>query len=173
MAGVVSHAQQTPRKQRPAGTRGRCGFSLIETMIALAILLIVMSALFSPFVIAIAQNESQGNVATRATELTQDKMEQLLALTFNDANLGGAMAASSTVGSVPPAAAVTSYVDYLDPTGATTTSAAKFFTRQWSISTDASATLKTITVVVTAKNAVADIGVAPSTTLVCYKSSGL
>jgi len=173
MENALNNVRPAPGKRRFAGVHGGHGFSLIETMIALAILLIVVGALFSPFLIAIAQNESQGNVATRATELTQDKMEQLLALVFNDAGLGGTMAASTTVGSVPPAAAVTSYVEYLDQTGATTTQAARSYTRQWSITTDSTATLKTITVVVTARNAVSDIGIAPSTTLVCYKSSGL
>jgi hypothetical protein len=139
----------------------------------MGILLTAIVALFNPFLIAIAQNETQGNVATRATELAQDKMEGLMMLNFPDPGLGGTMAASSTVGAVPPAAAVTNYADYLDATGTATTASAWFYKRQWSISTDATATLKTITVVVTASKSVGAIGPAPSTILVCTKSSGL
>lgn len=163
---------QTLEARRPQRKHGDCGFSLLETVIAIAMLLIAVAGLLTPFLIATAQNEAQGNVATRATELSQDKMEQLLALPFADPGLGGAMAASSTVGAVPPAAGAAGYVDYLDQTGAAT-AAPGFYTRQWSITTDATATLKTITVVVRARNAVGSLGLAPSTTLVCLKSSGL
>lgn len=169
----MSCALQSLGSRRARKKHGDCGFSLVETLIAMAILLIAVAGLLTPFLIATAQNETQGNIATRATELSQDKMEQLLALNFADAGLGGAMAASSTVGSVPPAAAVTNYVEYLDQTGNPTTAAARFFTRQWSITTDATATLKTITVVVTASVSGSNIGVAPSTKIVCLKSNGL
>lgn len=171
----MSYTVQSLETGRLRRERGDNGFSLIETIIAMAILLVAVAGLLTPFLIATAQNEAQGNLATRATELSQDKMEQLLALKFTDAGLGGAMAASATVGSVPPAAPVANYVDYLDPTGTATTAARAFYTRQWSITTDAATppTLKTITVVVRASVTGSNIGVAPSTKVVCYKSDGL
>jgi type II secretory pathway pseudopilin PulG len=170
----VSYAPQSLRTRWPRRKSGDRGFSLLETVFALAILLTSVAGLFAPFLIAISQNEMQGNVATRVTELSQDKMEGLIALQFTDPGLGGAMGASSTVGSVPPAAPVANYVDYLDKTGAATVAAAAVYTRQWSITTDAPnpPTLKTITVVVTARNSIAS-GLPPSTKVVCYKSDGL
>jgi hypothetical protein len=168
----VSYTLLFFRTRKLRRKRGDCGFSLLETVFALAILLTSVAGLFAPFVIAISQNETQGNVATRVTELSQDKMEGLMALPFADPGLGGAMGASATVGSVPPAAPVANYVDYLDKTGVPVAAAAAVYTRQWSISSDATATLKTITVVVTARNSIAS-GLPPSTKVVCYKSAGL
>ncbi len=150
------------------------GFSLIETLIATAILLSAAVGLLSLFAVAIAQNEQQGNIAPRTIEYSQDKMEQLMALNYNDAGLGGTMAASSTVGAVPPTAPATGYVDYLDENGNTVgSSTAAFYTRQWSVSTDSTATLKTITVVVTSRALASGQGIVPWTKVVCIKSSGL
>lgn len=166
------------------------GVTLIETMIAAGLLLTVVVGIVSSLLVAISTNESQGDLATRTTEYAQDKMEQLLKLSFTDGStnttvfpttpnggtgLGGAMGASSTVGGVPPTAPVTGYVDYLDQNGnLLTSSTGALYTRQWSISTDSTATLKTITVVVTAAVPTGPAqGAAPSTTLVCVKSSGL
>jgi len=149
------------------------GTTLIETMIAALILLTVVAGLLGLFTVSIQVNEEQGNSATRTTEYAQDKMEQLMAFNFSDANLGGAMGANSTVGSVPPAAVVSGYVDYLDQNGNTLgSSTGAFYTRQWSIATDGTGTLKTITVVVTAKP-LRNQGFVPSTALACVKSSGL
>jgi len=62
--------------------------------------------------------------------------------------LGGVMAASSTVGSIPPAAPVTYFIDYLDTNGnLLPSSTGAYYTRQWQISTDSTGNLKTITVV--------------------------
>jgi len=149
------------------------GMILIETMIAATLLLIVVSGLMNAFLVVVAQNQSQGNLATRATEYSGDKMEQLMALGFTDAGLGGAMAASTTVGSIPPTAIATGYVDYLDRSGNTATATTAEYTRQWKVTSDATATLKTITVVVTAKVPRGTFGLAPSTKVVCVKSAGL
>jgi hypothetical protein len=141
------------------------------------------------FIMASQTTEQQGDIATRTTEYAQDKMESLFNLDFNDAatdttvfpaaatggtGLGGIMAVNSTVGAIPPAAAAASYVDYLDFNGnLLTTSAGASYTRQWTISTDSTATLKTITVVVTSSPSAVVKGLPPSATLVCVKSSGL
>lgn len=141
------------------------------------------------FTLGFQATEQQGDISTRTSEYAQDKIESLLKLDFNDgatdttvfppnaaggAGLGGTMAASSTVGAIPPSAAANKYVDYLDLNGnLLTSSTGAYYTRQWSISTDSTATLKTITVVVTSLQAVSIKGLAPSATLVCIKSSGL
>jgi Tfp pilus assembly protein PilV len=176
-------------KRKRAERSNETGVTMIETLVAAAILLIAAAGVLSLFPTVIAQNETQGDLATRTTEYSQDKMEQLLALSFNDAatdttvypptstggtGLGGTMAASATVGAVPPTAPLNKYVDYLDRNGnLVTSSSGAEYTRQWSISTDSTATLKTITVVTTAIVSKSPQGVAPSCTVVCIKSSGL
>jgi hypothetical protein len=179
------------------------GVSMIETLIAGAMLFTVVIGVLPVFAIGIQMTNQDGNVATRSTEYAQDKMEQLLNLNsinlasdgFNDGTtdttvfpanpsgctgtgasicgLGGTMAASSTVGAVPPSAPVAHFVDYLDLNGnLLTSSSGAYYTRQWSITTDSTATLKTITVVVTPL-AGGSRGVAPIVKLVSVKSSGL
>src|SRR5262249_13341987 len=118
-------------------------------------------------------------------EYAQDKMEQLLALNFTDSTtdtttypqsgvggtgLGGNLAANATVGSTAPGAPVNEYVDYMTATGnLQTTAAGALYIRQWSVSMDATQSLKTITVYVSALKALGRGG-PPSTILVCYKS---
>jgi len=187
--------------------RSERGTTLIETMVAIAILLIVIVGLLPVFVVGIQTTNQQADMATRTTEYAQDKMEQLLTLStinltsdgFNDGTtdttvfpsvtdgstgctgsgattcgLGGTMAASSTVGSVPPAAAVKYFADYLDLNGnLLTSSTGAYYTRQWKVTTDSTATLKTITIVATAVQRAGVKGLAPSSTLVSVKSSGL
>jgi hypothetical protein len=178
-----------PRKRKRVERSSEAGVTLLETLVAAAVLLIAVTGLLGLFPTVISQNETQGDLATRTTEYSQDKMEQLLALSFTDGatdttvfppaatggtGLGGAMAASATVGALPPTAPVSGYVDYLDQNGTLlSSSTGAVYTRQWSISTDSTANLKTITVVVTSKVVKGPQGLAPSSTLVCIKSSGL
>src|SRR5579862_200584 len=97
---------------------GQRGLSLIETMVAAVVLLVGFVATMSLFTVAVVQNSTQGDEGTRVTEYAQDKMEQLMALSFSDGatnttvyppassggtGLGGTMAGSATVGSVNPA----------------------------------------------------------------------
>ena len=64
------------------------------------------------------------------------------------------MAPSSTVGSIPPAAPVTYFVDYLDTNGnLLTSSTGAYYTRQWQVSLDSTSCLKTITVVASSVSA--------------------
>ena len=165
--------------------RTRKGFSLIEVMIALTVLLVSIGALFTMFTVAVGYNANQGEAGTRATEYAQDKMEQLLALDFLNATtnttvypvvgfggtgLGGNMAAGTTVGGVTPGSPVTGYVDYLTAGGnLQTTPTGAFYVRQWSITMSSTSTLKTITVLVRALKSLGP-GAAPSSVLVCYKS---
>ncbi|OFV95813.1 MAG: hypothetical protein A3H94_07025 [Acidobacteria bacterium RIFCSPLOWO2_02_FULL_60_20] len=58
--------------------------TLIETIIALAILFIVAAGLMGLGVVATVTTENQGHLATRTAEYAQDKMEQLLSLKYGD-----------------------------------------------------------------------------------------
>lgn len=165
------------------------GVTMIETMIAVAILLIVVVGVLPAFTVGFQVTEQQGDISTRTSEYAEDKMESLMKLTFPDGTtdttqfppvpggtgLGGAMGASTTVGAVQPAAAVAQYVDYyaVDGTYQQGTAAGAYYTRQWSITTDATGNLKTITVNVTSLQKGRVLGLAPSTTLVCVKSNNL
>src|SRR5262245_3444985 len=60
------------------------GSSLIETMIATSLLLVVNGALGSMGLTSMMTTENQGHLAARTTEYAQDKMEQLLVLAFGD-----------------------------------------------------------------------------------------
>lgn len=105
--------------------RGEQGMTIIEVVIASAILVTLMAGLMSLAGLAISTTENQGHLAARTTEYAQDKMEQLLSLTYGDttsdtrtfpaANSGGTGLAAG--GSSNPAAPVALYVDYLDQHG--------------------------------------------------------
>ena len=64
--------------------RGEAGTSILEVVIASAILVTLMAGLMSLVGLAISTTENQGHLAARTTEYAQDKMEQLLALTYGD-----------------------------------------------------------------------------------------
>lgn len=172
---------------RKNASRGERGETLVETMIASLLLgiglLTVMGALSA---VATKQNWNQGDRGTRTTEYAQDKMEQLLALSFSDGasntaayptqstggtGLGGVMAGSSTSGGVVAGSPVTGYVDYMNSDGdLQTSSVGALYIRQWRISTNAAGNLKTITVVARALGS-SDAAAEPSTTLVAMKSN--
>ena len=61
------------------------GTTLIETVIATALLLVVMVGLLSMAALATIYTENHGHLEARTTEYAQDKMEQLLALAYTDA----------------------------------------------------------------------------------------
>jgi type II secretory pathway pseudopilin PulG len=101
------------------------GTTLIEVMIASAILCTLMAGLMSMAALAISTTENQGHLAARATEYAQDKMEQLLSLAYGDvvsdtrsfpaASTGGSGLAVG--GSYNVDSPVALYVDYLDDGG--------------------------------------------------------
>ena len=137
------------------------GTSLIEAVVAVALLLILMAGLASLGTVAMTTSENQGHLSARTTEYAQDKMEQLLALAYGDAttdtrlfpspNAGGTGLAVG--GSSNPNAPVTGYVDYLDQSGNLLASgggppAGWYYKRLWAVS-NPSANLKQITVTVT------------------------
>ena len=75
MSGSIEGNRATSRR---FGSDG--GVTLIETVFASAILLVVMTGLMSVMGVATALTENEGHLAARAAEYAQDKMEQLLAL---------------------------------------------------------------------------------------------
>ena len=138
------------------------GVTLVETVIALAILLVVATGIMSVALVGIMTTENQGHLAARSAEYAQDKMEQLLSLLYTDsstdttqfpmANTGGTGLAVG--GSSDPTAPAASYVDYLDATGnpmalgaGGAAPAGWYYIRVWQISTPAgTSNMKQITV---------------------------
>jgi len=166
--------------------KSAAGFSILETVFALAILMVVALGLLPLGVIATTNTENQGHLMARATEYSQDKMEQLLALKFADttsdtrvfpaANSGGAGLANG--GSSDPNAPVVQYVDYLDIDGqlltstGTTAPATWFYKRVWKVAfVGSSTTLKQVTVTTIVKNAVGGRVRAPQATVASIKTS--
>lgn len=155
------------------------GIMLIETMIAAIVLMVGLLALMGLLTAAVTQNWNQGDRGSRTTEFAQDKMEQLLALSFPDTTTNTAVYPPTTTGgtglvpggSITSGAPVTSYVDYVDNTGSVqATAPTALYIRQWSIAVNAAGNLKTITVVARALTSSSGAGIAPSATLVCTKS---
>jgi prepilin-type N-terminal cleavage/methylation domain-containing protein len=170
---------------RPLGATER-GFSLIEVMFALSVLLVVALGLLPLGVIATTTTENEGHLVARTAEYSQDKLEQLLALAYGDTttdtrvfpatNTGGT--GLTVGGSSDPAAPVALYVDYLDingtlvPSTGTTAPAGWFYKRVWQISLPAGTTnLKQVTVTATVKLATGSVGRVPRTTVSSLKSS--
>jgi hypothetical protein len=159
MGAAMSRAcNRVPRRRLAPET----GVSLIEMAFACAILIVVMTGLMSVMGLATALTENEGHLSARAAEYAQDKMEQLLALSYSDAvsdttaiptagtgGTGLAIGGSSDVQVV-----VAKYVDYLDrdgkplcPCSGTTVPDGWFYKRVWQISTPAGAiNMKQVTV---------------------------
>jgi len=173
------------------------GTTLIETMIALTVLLIAMSGLMALAGMSARTTENQGHLAARTAEYAQDKMEQLLALKFCDGptngtdttvfpavvNAGGTgLAGCNNPGGNPPtalaggslsvAAPTTGYVDYLDASGNLVSSTGAWeYIRLWQISVPTgSSGIKQIAVLAQAHYAVGQQGQVPQSTVVALKT---
>jgi hypothetical protein len=162
------------------------GMSLLETVIALSILLVVSLGLMPLGLVAVSKTESEGHLVARVTEYSQDKMEQLLSLAYGDAatdtRVFPAVATGGTGlavgGSANPAAPVALYVDYLNATGdllpstGTTAPSGWFYKRVWQVSLPTGTTgIKQVTVTTVAARRIGALGIVPSATLVARKSS--
>jgi hypothetical protein len=135
------------------------GFSLIETMGALTLLLIILSGLIGMDAVATRMTENYGHLAARTAEYSQDKMEQLLGLAYGDATSDTTVFPATTSGgtgltvggSTNTSSPATGYVDYLDSNGNLVTGtggaapATWYYKRVWQI-TSPSTNLKQITV---------------------------
>ena len=160
------------------------GSSLVEVVVALLILLTLSAGLFSMAGIALAQSENYGHLAARTSEYAQDKMEQLLVLSFGDSTSDTRVFPASVAGgtgltiggSIDPAAPAAGYVDYLDARGNLLAAAGGappvgwFYQRLWQVAPVAgSATMKEVRVRATVARAVGRTQ-RPSATLVTIKS---
>jgi hypothetical protein len=164
-------------------THAEAGTTLIETMIALAILSVLMSGMVGLAAMATSITENQGHLAPRTAEYAVDKVEQLLELTYGDAQSDTTVFPSVGVGGVgltvggssDAAAPVVGYTDYLDrdgnvlctalaPCGAQAP-ATWYYKRVWQISTP-SANLKRITVTAIVKSSYAAALISQSTVTV-------
>jgi len=161
----------------------QAGISLLETMIASLVLIIVTVGLLAVGMFAISTTENEGHLAARTTEYAQDKMEQLLALAYNDpftdttvfpaTNTGGS--GLTVGGSSNPNAPVAQYADYLDVSGNLLPSGGAaprgwFYKRVWQISSP-SANLKQITVTTIVFSSVDSKGLTPQSTVAALKTS--
>jgi hypothetical protein len=158
------------------------GTTLIETVIATSLLLVVMIGLLSMAALATVYTENHGHLEARTTEYAQDKMEQLLALVYTDIHadtitfpalpVGGTGLAVG--GSSNTATPVNGYVDWLKQDGSllgggTTPPDGWFYQRVWQIS-QPSTGVKEITITATVKSAVGN-ALVPKSTVAALKSS--
>jgi len=120
------------------------GMTLIETLIALAVLFVMAGGLLGIGAVAMITSENQGHLAARTAEYAQDKMEQLMSIPFANTSIdtvtvtpsvncvqflvnsacatGGAGltiggTSDPACGETGHAACVNNYVDYLDISG--------------------------------------------------------
>lgn len=160
------------------------GFSLLETVIAISLLMIVALGLLPLGVIATTTTENQGHLMARTTEYAQDKMEQLLGLSFGDVTSDTRVFPATQTGGTGLAiggssdadAPVANYVDYLDIDGSLLASngnapAGWYYKRVWQVAfVSGSTTLKRITVTTKVKSAVGGSGRIPEATVTSIKT---
>lgn len=157
------------------------GMSLVETMVALGLLLVVAAGVLSLAGIALATTENQGHLAARTAEYAQDKMEQLLALRYLDIQTDTTVFPSAITGigtgltvggSLNPNAPVVGYSDYLDATGNIVGAGANWeYIRVWQITQNAAGNLKTVSVLSRVRAGVGQPQLLPQSTIVAQKSS--
>ena len=186
------------RKVLSRNRKSQAGLTFMETMVALAMLLLVATSVMGLAGVAVSTTETQGHLAARTAEYAQDKMEQLLALKFCDGGTDGKSGTNTTVfpavtnpagtglagcsdmtnavpqggGSLSPTAPTAGYVDYLDASGNLVGAAANWeYVRVWQITVPAGSThLKQITVLAQASKKVGSNGLLPQSTVVALKS---
>lgn len=154
------------------------GMTLVESLIAILILLAGLLAMAQALTFSVVASKTHGRDASKATAYAHDKMQELTNLRFNDTTTnvtvnppypatGSGLTAG---GSIPPAAPVAGYVDYLNAAGARTTIGNSVFTRQWQITDDpVTIDMKRLTVTVTSNRSFR-LGTPPSTTVVTEKT---
>jgi len=171
---VREHADQSRSKSDE-------GSSLVEVIVSMGIMATLAAGLLSMTAIALTQSENQGHLAARTAEYAQDKMEQLLVLSYgddtSDTRVFPATSAGGTGleigGSDDPDAPVAGYVDYLDARGNLLASgggapADWFYVRAWEV-VQISPTLKEVRVTTTVARAIGRT-MRPAATLVTLKT---
>lgn len=118
---------------------GDAGFSLVETLVGLCLLLVAAAGVLPLSILALKITENRGHLSARTTEYSQDKLEQLMALAYGDAISdtrvfpAAANGGSGLIpgGSADPAAPVHLYVDYLSQEGVLLAAAAGVQPANW------------------------------------------
>ena len=163
------------------GKNLQAGISLIETMIALSLLLIAAAGIMTMATVAMTTTETQGHLAARTAEYAQDKMEQLLALQYPDTSTDttvfpsvvspGVGTGLTPGGGLNPNAPVVGYSDYVDKSGNPVAAGAVWqYVRVWQITENAAKTMKTLTVLTQVRYGVSQGGILPKSTISCLKS---
>jgi hypothetical protein len=177
--------------------KSQAGLTVMETMIALGMLLVVATGVMGLATVAVSTTETQGHLAARTAEYSQDKMEQLLALHFCDGppsgtdttvfpavvsasgtglagctNLAAATPTATAGGGLSTTAPTAGYVDYLDGSGSRVASTATWeYIRVWQISVPAgSVGMKQVTVLTKANHASGGGLTVPQSTVVALKT---
>jgi type II secretory pathway pseudopilin PulG len=185
--------QSKKNKLKLRKCKKQAGMALIETVIALGVLLVVAVGVMTLAGISMTTTENQGHLQARTAEYAQDKMEQLLALTFCDGltdttvfpavspggtGLGDCTNKASltptplTGGGVDVNNPVQGYVDYVDGNGNPVAASAGWqYIRVWQISVPAGTTLlKQISVKCQVRSGVGSNALPPNATVVSLKS---
>jgi len=176
---------KTQSKPGTTGRRSQLGITLVETAIALGLLVTTSVGVMTIVAVTMTTNEDQGHFSARAAEYAQDKMEQLISLAFGDSVSNTAVFPATASGgtglavggSSDPSAPAAGYVDYLDRSGnplAIVGGAAPadwFYIRVWQISIPSGTTnLKQITVASQVRHGVGR-GKAPQATVATLKTN--
>ncbi len=149
----------------------QAGMTLLETMIALAILLIVATGVMGIAAVAVSTTETQGHLAARTTEYAQDKMEQLLALKFCDGDTTGTSGTDTTVfpAVVGTGTGLAGCSD-LDASGNLVAASGNWeYIRVWQITAQGTS-MKQVSVKAQARHAVGTNGRLPEATVVALKT---
>src|ERR1700745_2431582 len=154
------------KKRKP-----EAGMTLVETVVALAMLLVVTIGVMNVAAIAVTTTENQGHLAARTAEYAQDKMEQLLALQYPDTQtdttvfpsvVTGAGTGLTPGGGLDPSAPVAGYSDFVDKSGNPVAAGANWqYVRVWQITENVALQLKTITVLTQVRYGVGQTGILP------------
>ena len=107
--GSPVHPDALKRRGRHTVGPGDCGFTLLETMLALSVALVGVFGIGGVIYIASATSKNQGTETTRATIYAQDKMEKLLSLA--SVPVSGVTTASFADCTQPVSTQQTSYPD--------------------------------------------------------------
>jgi len=179
----MRRSMRTSKASSSRNKKAQAGMAMVETLIAIGILLVAATGVMGLATVALTTTENQGHLSARTAEYAQDKMEQLMALAFCDggtdgksgtdttvfpsvAGTGSGLAGCSSMASpviaqagggldtTAPTTTPAPFVDYLDANGNKVASTANWqYIRVWQI-TVISNTLKQIAVKVQAKNPV-------------------
>jgi prepilin-type N-terminal cleavage/methylation domain-containing protein len=167
------------------------GFTMLEMLIATAIFFIGITGLMALATVAIAKTSGHGDQGTKTVEFAEDKMEQILALSYSSVqgidtttdltqSSINSLTQSTSVGLTANPSCVfttpsTCYVDYVSFAGVASNSPANAaYMREWRIVDDSLGYSKSITVYVVALSG-ADYSAArallsPSATLVAVRT---